>query len=131
MRTYSILDAIVKFEFNRYLNLWGGRMLVPTERSELNGPFFHATHDGFITPFFSQDFSVKFGNGGAGRYGRVDGVTLWGSAEPGFIRGTLGYAFGVYRGLQSSGFAGPNQGTAFSMHVSRLIINTVICLPKG
>lgn len=110
MRTYNILDAIMKFEFNRYLNLWGGRMLVPTERGELNGPYFQATHDGFKTPFFSQDFSVKFGNGGAGRYGRDDGVTLWGNMEPGFISGTLGYAFGVYRGLQSSGFAGPNQG---------------------
>ncbi|CAE6509752.1 Short chain amide porin [Nitrosomonas nitrosa] len=108
--SYNILDAIAKFEFNRYFNVWGGRMLVPTERGELNGPFFHATHDGFKTPFFSQDFSVKFGNGGAGRYGRDDGATLWGSVEPGFVPGTLGYAMGVYRGLQSSNLAGPNTG---------------------
>lgn len=51
-------------------------MLVPTEHGELNGPYFQATHDGFKIPFFSQDFSAKFGNGGAGRYGRDDGVTL-------------------------------------------------------
>ena len=108
--SYNILDAIAKFEFNRYFNIWGGRMLVPTERGELSGPFFQSTHVAFKTPFFSQDFSTKFGSGGAGRYGRDDGGTFWGSLEPGFIRGTLGYAVGVYRGLQSSRSAGPNQG---------------------
>lgn len=106
---YNILDAIGKVEINRHFNIWGGRMLVPTERGELNGPFYHATHDGFKTPFFSQDFSIKFGSGGAGRYGRDDGGTFWGSIEPGFVKGTLGYAVGVYRGLQSSSAIGPNQ----------------------
>ncbi len=108
--TYNILDAIAKFEYNRYFNIWGGRMLVPTERGELSGPFFQATHDAFKTPFFSQDFSTKFGDGGAGRYGRSDGITFWGNAEPKVVPGTLGYAMGVYRGLESSNTAGPNQG---------------------
>ncbi len=108
--SYNILDAIAKFEYNRYFNLWGGRMLAPTERGELNGPFYHATHDGFKTPFFSQDFSTKFGDGGAGRYGRDDGFTFWGSLEPKIIPGTLGYAMGIYRGLESSKTSGPNPG---------------------
>lgn len=106
--SYNILDAIAKFEYNRYFNIWGGRMLAPTERGELSGPFFQATHDAFKTPFFSQDFSVKFGEGGAGRYGRDDGVTFWGNAAPGFVPGTLGYAMGVFRGLESSHISGPN-----------------------
>lgn len=106
--SYNILDAIAKFEYNRYFNIWGGRMLAPTERGELSGPFFQATHDAFKTPFFSQDFSVKFGEGGAGRYGRDDGVTFWGNAAPGFVPGTLGYAMGVFRGLESSHTSGPN-----------------------
>lgn len=106
--SYNILDAIAKFEYNRYFNIWGGRMLAPTERGELSGPFFQATHDAFKTPFFSQDFSTKFGTGGAGRYGRDDGVTFWGSAEPGIVPGTLGYAMGVFRGLESSHTTGPN-----------------------
>ena len=108
--SYNILDAIGKVEINRYVNFWGGRMLVPTERGELSGPFFQATHDAFKTPFFSQDFSTKFGSGGAGRYGRDDGGAFWGNVEPGFIKGTLGYVVGVYRGLQSSSTIGPNQG---------------------
>ncbi len=106
--SYNILDAIAKFEYNRYFNIWGGRMLAPTERGELSGPFFQATHDAFKTPFFSQDFSVKFGDGGAGRYGRDDGVTFWGNAEPGFVPGTFSYAMGVFRGLDSSRISGPN-----------------------
>jgi hypothetical protein len=105
---YTVLDAIGKFEYNRYFNIWGGRMLVPTERGELSGPFYQATHDPFKTPFFSSDFSTHFGAGGAGRYGRDDGGTLWGSLEPGFIPGTLGYAGGVYRGLSSKNNVGPN-----------------------
>ena len=64
---YTVLDAIGKVEYNRYLNFWGGRMLVPTERGELSGPFFQATHDAFRTPFFPQDQSGHFGTGGAGR----------------------------------------------------------------
>jgi hypothetical protein len=108
--SYVLLDALAELEFNRYINVWAGRLLVPTERGELSGPFFQATHDAFKTPFFSQDFSTKFGTGGAGRFGRDEGGTFWGSLEPGFIRGTLGYAVGVYRGLQSSANLGPNQG---------------------
>ena len=34
-----LLDAIGKLEFNPYINLWMGRMLVPAERREMNGPF--------------------------------------------------------------------------------------------
>lgn len=108
--SYGILDASGKLEFNRYFNIWGGRVQVPTERGELSGPFFQATHDASKTPFFSQDFSVKFGLGGAGRYGRDDGGTFWGSLEPRFIPGTLQYAVGVYRGLISARGFGPNQG---------------------
>jgi hypothetical protein len=98
---YTVLDAIGKFEYNRYFNVWGGRMLVPTERGELSGPFYQATHDAFKTPFFPQDYSTHFGQGGAGRYGRDDGGTFFGSLEPGIVKGTLSYAGGIYRGARS------------------------------
>ncbi|PTN13258.1 hypothetical protein [Nitrosomonas aestuarii] len=107
---FTVLDAVGKFEYNSHFNVWGGRMLVPTERGELSGPFYQATHDPFKTPFFPSDFSTKFGAGGAGRYGRDDGGTIWGSVEPRFIPGTLSYAGGVYRGLSSKNDLGPNQG---------------------
>jgi len=114
--SYNILDAIVKFEYNRYLNVWGGRMLAPTERGELNGPFFHATHDGFKTPFFSQDFSTSYNNNnGAGMYGRDDGATFWGSAEPKVVPGTFSYAMGIFRGLRSTSAFGPNPNDSVLM----------------
>ena len=36
----GLLDAIGQFEFNELVNFWVGRTLVPTERGELNGPFY-------------------------------------------------------------------------------------------
>ncbi|HEX7093113.1 MAG TPA: hypothetical protein VF205_05495 [Nitrospiraceae bacterium] len=103
----GLIDAIGKFEFNDLVNLWVGRTLVPGERGELNGPFYHATYEGFKTPFNSADFSGGFGAGGAGLYGRDNGAVLWGSV----LDHRLSYAASVFTGLRSSGGAvgGPNQ----------------------
>jgi hypothetical protein len=101
-----VLDAIAKFEFSPYLNVWAGRLLVPAERQELNGPYYSTTYDAYKTPFYSSDFSVDFGSGGAGVYARDHGVNLWGAAGP---EGAFQYVFGVFNGLESSGGSGPNQ----------------------
>lgn len=101
----GMLDAIGKFEINELVNIWFGRMLVPTERGELNGPFYHAVFDGFRTPFNQSDFSGGFGksagaNGGAGLYGRDNGVTFFGKVHPGGTH--LQYVAGIFTGLQSA-----------------------------
>ncbi len=100
----KILDAIVKFEYNQYFNFWVGRMLVPAERREMNGPFYSANYNVYRTgtPFESSDFAgpgTGIGSGTAGLYGRDDGATIWGSV----LEGRLQYAFGVFNGLQSDG----------------------------
>ncbi len=95
----GLLDAIGKFEINEQVNVWFGRMLVPTERGELNGPFYHAVFDGFRTPFNQSDFSGNFGTGGAGLYGRDNGVTFFGKVHPGGTH--LQYVAGMFTGLQS------------------------------
>ncbi len=122
----GLLDAIAKFEYNRYVNLWAGRTLTPNERGELNGPFYHATFEGFKTPFFPSDYSGNFAanqfgvsggpagtrNNGAGLYGRDDGVVFFGDVDvpqPWGNNGTLQYAAAVMSGLKSSTAAGPNQ----------------------
>ncbi len=116
--TMGLLDAIGKFEFNEMVNLWVGRMLLPTERGELNGPFYHATFDGFRTPLFPQDFSANFNGpnsvgGGAGIYGRDNGATFWGKVHP---FGThLLYVATVSQGLRN----GPNT-TNTLMYTGRL-----------
>ena len=96
----GLLDAIGKFEFHPMVNLWVGRMLLPSERGELNGPFYHATFDGFRTPFFPADFSANFNNG-AGLYGRDNAATLWGKFHPSFGTHLL-YAVSVSQGLRSA-----------------------------
>lgn len=125
----GLLDAIAKFEFNRHVNLWAGRTLANTERGELNGPFYHATFEGFKTPFFPQDYSgnnsafgsntglAANGNNGAGLYGRDDGVVFFGDVDVpqgSFGNGTLQYSAGVFSGLKSAGGLGPNQSDSAS-----------------
>jgi hypothetical protein len=96
----GMLDAIGKFEITDTMNVWFGRMLVPTERGELNGPFYHAVFDGFRTPFNQSDFSGGFGTGGAGLYGRDNGVSFFGKVHPGGTH--LQYVGGIFTGLQGA-----------------------------
>lgn len=107
----GMLDVIGKFEITELVNVWFGRMLVPTERGELNGPFYHAVYDGFRTPLNPADFSTNFGAGGAGMYGRDNGVTFFGKIHPGGTH--LQYVAGVFTGTQSNlataTGGGPNQ----------------------
>jgi len=107
LQDFIILDGIAKFELSPYFNLWGGRLLVPAERQELNGPYYSTTYDAYKTPFFSADFSTHYGVGGAGIYERDNGFNVWGAAGP---EGAFQYVFGIFTGLQSTGGSGPNQG---------------------
>jgi len=108
----GLLDAIGKFEFDEKFNLWVGRMLLPSERGELNGPYYHATYNGFRTPFYPADFSGNFNNG-AGLYGRDNAATFWGKIHP---FGThLLYAVSVSQGLR----APANSGSSL-MYTGRL-----------
>lgn len=106
LEEFALLDAIAKVELSPYFNIWAGRLLVPAERQELNGPFYSSTFDAYKTPFYASDFSVDFGAGGAGVYARDQGINIWGAAGP---DGAFQYVFGVFQGLQSSSTAGPNQ----------------------
>jgi hypothetical protein len=95
-----VLDAIGKFEYNPYVNLWVGRMLVPAERREMNGPFYSAIYNIFSsgTPFEPADYNLTIKSDGtsAGSFGRDDGATFWGAA----FDGRFQYAFGFFRGLR-------------------------------
>ncbi len=103
-----VLDAIGKFEFNPMINIWAGRMLVPAERREMNGPFYSAVYNIFSrgTPFEPADFNLTIKSDGtsAGSFGRDDGVTVWGS----FFEGRAQYAVGFFRGLRGGANADDN-----------------------
>ncbi|HXX66691.1 MAG TPA: hypothetical protein VEK07_05900 [Polyangiaceae bacterium] len=84
----GIMDLIAQYQPIKEFNIWAGRLLVPSDRSNFSGPF-------FISPWNYPGFYVP----GApplgpkdGPTGRDQGVTVWGNA----IGDTLKYYFGVY-----------------------------------
>jgi len=105
LRNFDVLDAVGEFEINPMFNIWAGRLLVPSDRAEMSGPFYANTYEFNKTPFYPSDFSTSFGTNGAGVYGRDDGVNLWGSSA----QGKLQYVLGVFNGLESSSTSGANQ----------------------
>lgn len=88
---FFLLDAIVKFEFSDLVNIWVGRQLVPSDRAELDGPFYQNTYEFNKTPFFPNDQ----GSYTAGKYGRDDGINIWGALT---ADKKLTYVVGVFNG---------------------------------
>ena len=97
LEEFVVLDAIVKFDVNPAFNVWAGRLLVPSDRAEMSGPYYANTYDFNKTAFYPSDYSVDFGSGGAGVYGRDHGVTVWGGLGE---EARLTYAAGVFNGYQ-------------------------------
>ena len=91
-----ILDAIVKFEFNDLINIWMGRMLPPSDRFNLCGPFY--LNAGWDWPLSQVGYQNIF-------QGRDDGAALWGQLGGGAVK----YQIGVYEGINVDG--GPNNET--------------------
>ena len=111
-----VLDAIGKFEYNSYANVWAGRLLVPAERRELNGPFYSPIYNVFAsgTPFEPSDFNILFKSDGtsAGAIGRDDGAVFWGAA----FNDRLQYSFGFFRGLR--GGANVDENILYAQRIS-------------
>ena len=95
---FFLLDAIAKFEFNDMVNIWVGRQLVPSDRAELDGPFYQNTFEFNKTPFFPNDQ----GSYTAGKFGRDDGINIWGALTD---DKKLTYVVGVFNGT----VGGPDQ----------------------
>ncbi len=92
--TMIVLDAVGKFEFNDYFNIWGGRLLAPQHRAEMDGPFYQNIYTFNPMPFYTQDFGNFRGQ--SGQFGRDEGVNLWGAATS---NKRLSYLGGVFKGL--------------------------------
>ena len=86
-----VLDAILKFQLTDNVNLWVGRMLPPSDRSNLDGPFYLNAWD---FPFSQFGYSNIF-------QGRDDGATLWGER----CGGKFKWQIGVFDGESSGGVA--------------------------
>ncbi len=84
----ELLDAIARFEFNPQFNVWAGRLLVPADRIEMNGPYYALSWNQYTVPLLPSD-----SGGPAGEWGRDEGVVLWGAHRK------FQYALGVFNGL--------------------------------
>ncbi|HEX7896903.1 MAG TPA: porin [Planctomycetota bacterium] len=78
-----ILDALAKFKFKDELQVWLGRFLPPSDRANLDGPYYLATWDFPLV----QAYPAKFA-------GRDDGVAVWGE----FDKGRYRYQVGLFEG---------------------------------
>lgn len=82
-----VLDAVVKFGDGDRLNLWMGRFLPPSDRANLDGPYYL---NAWTFPFV-QNFPAIFA-------GRDDGVAVWGQQGGGAFKWQVGVFDGVNGG---------------------------------
>jgi hypothetical protein len=83
-----ILDAAGQFAISPEFNVWAGRLLSPSDRANMAGPYYS------LGGGYWAGVASRYGyNGGIFR-GRDDGVVVWGDVAD----GKLGYSFGAFEG---------------------------------
>jgi len=83
-----VLDAASQFAISPELNVWAGRLLSPSDRANMAGPYYS------LGGGYWAGVASRYGyNGGIFR-GRDDGVVVWGN----LAGGKLGYSFGAFEG---------------------------------
>ncbi len=79
-----LLDGYARFEFKDEFNIWAGRLLPPSDRSNLDGPYYLSSYN---YPGVVSQYPAKFA-------GRDDGLVVWGKV----IDKKLTYSVGVFNG---------------------------------
>lgn len=109
----TVLDGILKFDITDYFNVWLGRMLTPATRGVLSGPFFQNIFQFDRLPFYPSGFSGE--NREAGRFGRDEGMNVWGATG---TEKRFTYVAGIFRGHRGT----PNLGTG-PLYAARVSYN--------
>jgi hypothetical protein len=108
-----ILDAVAKIEPCEYFNVWLGRMLPPSDRANLSGPYYSNVWD---FPYVQFGYPNIF-------QGRDDGVAIWGQLGKEKLKFTqFKWQLGVFEGNQGRGAADPNNDDNI-MYTGRLVLN--------
>ena len=88
--TINVLDAVAKLDLGVF-DLWVGRQLPPSDRLNMDGPFYLNAAWGYPAAAQLQSF------GNQGQFGgRDDGIAIHGDANG----GKLEWAYGVFEGLE-------------------------------
>lgn len=82
-----LLDAVVRMEFDELFNVWAGRMLPPSDRSNLDGPYYLGTWDFPIGQAYPANW-----------VGRDNGAAIWGQVDGGRFK----YQIGAFEGCKDS-----------------------------
>lgn len=101
-----VLDGVLKFGFSDYVNIWIGRFLPPSDRSNLSGPYYL---NAWNFPFV-QMYPAIFA-------GRDDGAAFWGMIGKGMFK----YQIGAFDGSGATA-GGPNQKDDL-LYSGRLTLN--------
>jgi hypothetical protein len=101
-----VLDAVAKFSGSDIVNVWMGRFLPPSDRSNLSGPYFLNAWDFPFVQQYPADFA-----------GRDDGIALWGQVNGGQFK----YQVGAFEGLGDVA-GGPNQDDNL-LYAGRVVVN--------
>lgn len=101
-----VLDGVLKFGFNDLFNVWIGRFLPPTDRSNLSGPYYLNAWDFPFVQAYPSIFA-----------GRDNGAAVWGQVGKGFFK----YQVGAFEGLGDAP-GGPNQKDNL-LYAGRLTLN--------
>jgi len=103
-----MMDAIVRLEFNDYFNIWGGRMLAPSDRANLDGPYYAGTWEYPFVSAYPQIFQ-----------GRDNGVAVWGQTGGGKFK----YQVGAFTGCAEDDNSCYNPDTDAPLITGRLTYN--------
>ncbi|MBG0811350.1 hypothetical protein IY145_18530 [Methylosinus sp. H3A] len=105
--TIQVLDGYGQFEPMDEINVWGGRMLPPSDRANLDGPYYLL---GWSYPGVVSRYPGKVS-------GRMDGGTVWGK----LFEKRLTYSFGVYDGHNQ--IIGASNQSGHPLFAGRLNLN--------
>lgn len=103
--TVHVLDGIAQFAFSDLVNVWMGRFLPPSDRSNLSGPYYLATWDFPLVQNYPSIFA-----------GRDDGLAVWGQVRGGKFK----YQVGAFQGRNGLGTS--NQSDSL-LYAARLTFN--------
>jgi len=90
----GVLDAVGRFEFSPHFNIWAGRVLPPSDRANLAGPYFN-NHWAVYTDGIQNGHPSVF-------QGRDNGVVYWGD----FLNKVMKVSAGAFDGQSADGRPG-------------------------
>jgi hypothetical protein len=106
--TVRVMDAYMQFEMMPEFNIWAGRMLPPSDRANLDGPYYLLA---WAYPGVVSNYPNK-------AVGRDDGVLMWGKV----MDKKVVYSVGAFEGRNRTGVTTSNQ-KANLLYAGRVAVN--------